>query len=287
MKLIRYQEVKEFLRDTQNYLVNRESVNNIILGTCLMLIQKPNNNDRQPYFAVVKDEKSLLLTAMITPPFPIAIYSEKLDCRKELELLVENIVKEQLEISGVVAISEISKLFATIWSEKTGCALVEGMDMRLYDLVKINNIRISKGKFKIAEEGDFELISKWIIDMEKDAGSSISIERAKEIAQDKIRNKQLYIWEDGLPVSMACSTRPTVNGIFVNMVYTPKEYRKNGYASSCVAVLSQYLLDKGYKFCSLITDLSNPTSNGIYIKIGYKPICNFKGYNLSDNHKIV
>jgi hypothetical protein len=31
-------------------------------------------------------------------------------------------------------------------------------------------------------------------------------------------------------------------------------------------------LDSGKKFCTLYTDLDNPTSNSIYQKIGYKPV---------------
>ena len=57
-------------------------------------------------------------------------------------------------------------------------------------------------------------------------------------------------------------------------MYTPPEYRRKGYASSCVAALSKTLLDKGYQYCFLFTDLANPTSNSIYQKIGYKPVCN-------------
>jgi uncharacterized protein len=55
-------------------------------------------------------------------------------------------------------------------------------------------------------------------------------------------------------------------------VYTPPEKRKHGYASDCVAALTQHLLDSGYKTASLYTDLDNPTSNKIYMEIGYEPV---------------
>jgi hypothetical protein len=32
------------------------------------------------------------------------------------------------------------------------------------------------------------------------------------------------------------------------------------------------MLEKGYSFCCLYTDLANPTSNSIYQKIGYRPV---------------
>ena len=56
----------------------------------------------------------------------------------------------------------------------------------------------------------------------------------------------------------------------INSVYTPKEYRQKGYATAVVAELSRTILNSGKKFCTLFTDLANPTSNSIYQKIGYK-----------------
>jgi hypothetical protein len=81
---------------------------------------------------------------------------------------------------------------------------------------------------------------------------------------------------------MAASARPTKNAIAVNTVYTPPENRGNGYASGCVAQLSQRLLDSGYKSCVLFTDLANPTSNKIYQNIGYKPVADFTAYEFID-----
>jgi predicted GNAT family acetyltransferase len=278
MKLIRYDNAVDFLKEAQCYLEINEAANNIILGSCLRLANNKNDAEKQPCFATIKDERGLLLAAMLTPPFPITIYSHNLECSKELELIVNDLIEEKWEVSGVIAPVKLSKTFADLWTKKTNSVLIEGLNMRAYELEKVNNVPIITGKFRVAKEEDLEIISKWIVDMEAEEGSNISAERAMEITEDKIKDKQLFIWEDKSPVSMACTARPTANGIVVNMVYTPKEFRKRGYATSCVAALSEYLLHQGYKFCSLFTDLSNPTSNDIYIKIGYKAICDFKGY---------
>jgi len=45
-----------------------------------------------------------------------------------------------------------------------------------------------------------------------------------------------------------------------------------------VAALSEMLLDRGYQFCFLYTDLANPTSNRIYQRIGYEPVCDVIEY---------
>ena len=56
--------------------------------------------------------------------------------------------------------------------------------------------------------------------------------------------------------------------------------RGQGYASAVVAQLSQRELDAGQEWCSLFTDVANPTSNHIYAEIGYEPRCDFHHYLL-------
>ena len=79
-------------------------------------------------------------------------------------------------------------------------------------------------------------------------------------------------------MSLAVSKGPTPNGIRIGPVYTPPEQRGHGYASACTATLSQMMLDSGYRYCFLFTDLSNPTSNSIYQKIGYRPVIDIDRY---------
>ncbi len=79
---------------------------------------------------------------------------------------------------------------------------------------------------------------------------------------------------------MAARARPTAHGIAVNAVYTPPEWRGRGYATSSVSQLSARLLEEGYEFCVLYTDLANPTSNAIYARIGYRGVRDFALYDL-------
>ena len=37
-------------------------------------------------------------------------------------------------------------------------------------------------------------------------------------------------------------------------------------------------LESGCRFCCLYTDLANPTSNKIYVDIGYQPVCDSVEY---------
>jgi len=81
--------------------------------------------------------------------------------------------------------------------------------------------------------------------------------------------------DGGVPVSMAAAVREMITGRCIGMVYTPPYYRNHGYAMSCVAQVSQRILDEGYAYASLFTDLANPVSNSIYQRIGYRPVCDY------------
>ena len=134
---------------------------------------------------------------------------------------------------------------------------------------------------RLATLDDVNLVTHWIKAFQEEAlGESISDEDAREWAQNRIGDEGVFLWElpDGERVSLACKTRPISHVISVGPVYTPPEQRGYGYASRCVAALSQYLLDSGWERCSLFTDLANPTSNSIYQKIGYRPVCDFNQY---------
>lgn len=56
----------------------------------------------------------------------------------------------------------------------------------------------------------------------------------------------------------------------IGPVYTPRERRGRGYASAAVAQVSRMLCNQGVRIY-LFTDQANPTSNGIYQALGFRP----------------
>jgi predicted GNAT family acetyltransferase len=95
----------------------------------------------------------------------------------------------------------------------------------------------------------------------------------RTLAEWERGDRRFWLWEDGgAPVSLVGGGSRTPNGVRIGPVYTPPEQRGRGYASSLTAAVSQRLLDEGRRFCFLYTNLANPTSNRIYLTIGYRPV---------------
>jgi hypothetical protein len=125
----------------------------------------------------------------------------------------------------------------------------------------------------MAATGDVTLVKKWSHAFSVDIQGDRIFNMPETDVTPVIENHGAFFWElDGQPVSMAFRGGETEKGISINHVYTPPELRGKGYATSCVAELSRICLQNGKEFCMLTTDLANPTSNSIYMKIGYKPV---------------
>jgi predicted GNAT family acetyltransferase len=139
---------------------------------------------------------------------------------------------------------------------------------------------------RLATPSDLDRITYWTLAFQDEALSGGDMVETREVSRHKINDQDIYLWEDGHPVSMASRSRPTSRGICLSLVYTPPEWRGRGYATACVAGLSQLLLDSGREFCVLFTDLANPTSNHIYQTIGYAPVCDFSEYIFGSEQRL-
>ena len=77
------------------------------------------------------------------------------------------------------------------------------------------------------------------------------------------------------PASWFMATVSDTAGIKLTAIMTPP-YNLTLYATDNVIdsdAISRLGLERGFSKCVLYTDLANPTSNSIYRKIGYRPIC--------------
>lgn len=220
----------------------------------------------------------------MTPPHNVVLY-ETTDNSNDvaLDLLVHEAVSHGIRIPGILAEKSLAGRFSNKYASAHGSIGENVKKMRIYKLDRVNDIFFSPGKLRLALHNDTYYLPYWNSSFNLDCRIGItditdSVDKVKRLINDKT----LYIWEDGIPVSQAAMGRRTLNGAVVNAVYTPPHYRGKGYAISCVGSFSQYLLENGYKFCSLFTDLANPISNSIYMKIWYKPICDTMNISFQD-----
>ncbi len=271
-----YTTATAFLEKAQPFLEQRESVNNLILGIAIRLREHPDWNTFPCYLATVESQPNQIeLAAVMTPPKEVLLASSEEPSGEAMQALLQNLRAERWQPPGVNGPSGLVDRFAQAWTQENGRRYRVRMRERVYELREVSRLSYSPGTLRLTVENDLELVARWRTAFLKEAVEGEDLETARKVSARRIAAGDMFLWEDGEPVSMAMRSRPTPHGITVTSVYTPPEFRQRGYATSCVAALSQLLLDQGKAFCNLFTDLANPTSNAIYQKIGYRPVCDF------------
>ncbi len=285
MEIIHFEEPVRFQERVQSRLGRYEAENNLVLGILANVIAG-EYQDTNLYLALVQEEGEMVLAALCTPPYPVLIsYQNPAPHQALLQALLDDL-ESQLgdDFNGLSGNKELITPLIELWQRNSGKEACLEMAQRIYKLERVLPVSGVPGSIRPADEDDRPLLLDWFTGFYRDA-------LAEEANPKRIRKqvniylgadpgqRGLMIWEvGGSPVSMAGYSGPTPSGIRVGAVYSPPGQRRKGYASACTGELSQRLLDRGYKFCFLFTDLLNPTSNHIYQQIGYEPVCDVDRY---------
>lgn len=272
-----YKDLEAYTKKVKKFLEQEEVVNNLPLGI-LKNLAKPKEAqtqlyDDEPLLALVEDEKEPILILLMTPPYNLYVYGVGNKLEEASHYAIDQLIANKVNLPGVVGPKDVADLFTNIWVKKTGVTPQIGMDQRIYQLKEVKIEQKTTGLLRPAEKADISLLTDWIHEFTKVTLGALPNDECVRRANKMVEQGTAYVWQVGDEVvSMVSKTRPTENGITVSFVFTPPNHQRNGYATASVAAFSQLLLDEGYKYCTLYTDLANPTSNSIYMKIGYEPI---------------
>ena len=279
MSLTTYTDPQAFLNQTQTYLERNEAATALILGMSLRMVA--HGVTVQPYLAVAESPVGVELVAMMRPSQRLLLWSEQAASNTVLDALAGDLHTHHWSVTGVVGPPYLAEPWLDRWQALTGQPWRLSMNERIYMLTAvIPPPRPAPGRMRIAGPNDRELATRWAWAFHTEALAEDTMPQVEEVIRRKIADQSLFIWEDGQPVAMAGYFRETIRSSTISLVYTPPEARRRGYAMMLVAALSQQRLDTGKQFCTLFTDLANPTANSIYQQIGYRPVCDFNAYDL-------
>lgn len=280
MTVTLYDDLGIFLAEARPFLYQNEAVNNLSLGILDSMERQPPRRRNRPTMATVAGNGGeMRLVAMMTPPRKMVLAGEE-DAVSASTQLAVYLHQRNKKLPGVFGPEQLAAAFAEAWSGLVERPYRTGTPQGVYKLTEVNDLSLPQGTFRTPYAEELELIADWIFQFEHDIQSDNMPSLTQQIAAQLIQNRDIFVWADesDTPQAMATRSRPTQHGISINRVYTPEASRGHGYATACVAHLSQYLLDQGYTFCTLFTDLTNPISNHVYQKIGYKKVCEFQDF---------
>jgi predicted GNAT family acetyltransferase len=273
MELTRHGDAGDFLARAGDFLSAREAEHNLILGISSRLRQQPLLYGEPAYLVTVEDEGRVVGVTMRTPPHNLIL--SEIDDENAIPLLLEDARDAFGALPGVVGPKAPAAEFSELWQEATGADARVEIEQRCFRAELVRPPANVAGSMRAYEPRDRDVAVRWMDAFVEEALHGPEPESSAEFVDRRHEDPDagLVVWEDGgETVSMAGFGGPTPNGIRIGPVYTPPELRGHGYASGLTAGLTQRLLDEGRRFCFLFTDLSNPTSNNIYQRIGYRPV---------------
>ena len=274
MNLRIHPNARAFLAAAEDTLLREEVKNSLILGISEQVSRGRQYGDDPPYFLTVHDQDALIAAAIRTPPYNLILYCEE-DRLEALDLVAAHLMDAGETLPGGHGTVKVVSAFSEVWARRAGVEAHVKMEQRVYCLTEVAAPKDVPGAMRWAEEGDVRTLADWFMAFCQEAVPSDPPPDPEKSVRRLMSTGSLGVWENDGIVSMAASSRGSRNGATVSAVYTPPEHRRNGYASACVAALSQVLLDRGNAFCTLYADLANPTSNKIYQRVGFRPAGDF------------
>ncbi len=252
------------LRTADEFLSLEPVLHNFILS---LLHSRVSHGEPGRYWIAFRGEKTVGVAAQSPLEYPVALTPME---SSAVLAMVDAIAEAGVTLSGVFGDAATAARFAGQWSERCKSAATPFQGMRLYELLELGEVPRAEGRLRPADVSDRSLMILWTRAFQVEIGESAN---DTELRVDRgLAAGQLWLWEQsGEPTSMTVSREPAQGVVRLSGVYTPPEKRGHGYAGACVYALSKHLRGGGYR-CILYTDLSNPTSNSIYRRIGYRAV---------------
>lgn len=267
-----YTDPLAYSAQVERLLYEREDEYSLFLG---ILEQIKAERYEEYFLSIAFEQDEVAAACLMTPPHPLQLIVFK-DVPEIEARIAERIMGEGIAVDAIVGDRGTARRFAEAWTAKAGGGYRVLMDQGLYRADAVDRkLEKSPGSWRVANKKDAPLLEQWMLLFEEDTGiaASTPAEAAHKIDLF-IEAKEIYVWEvDGEVVSCMKKSRPSKHGITVSFVFTPKKHRRKGYARTLVAEVTEELLQE-YDFAMLYTDLKNPTSNKIYMEVGYSQIAN-------------
>ena len=270
MNFKKYSDINLFWNDNQKLLEEQEWYNCLMIGNCIDGLKNVRDNW---FLATIENNQTTELIMLYRKPWKLLMYSPTNNYSDEiLKFAAEEIYKYDKELLGVNAQKDAANRFTEYYCQLSNMKHKIHNGLRILLLENIADGRLLNDiTYRKATLNDKTTLKKYIKDFIIKAVRQECDDKKAEEKFNSYLEKGYYVLEkDGKIVCQATTSRIMKYGKCVSAVYTPPEERGKGYAYNLIYRISKELLDSGDKYCVLYTDDSNPISNHVYEKIGYK-----------------
>ena len=270
MKFNKYEDINLFWNDTKELLEKDEWYNCLMIGNCIEGVGKGINDW---FMTTITDNYNIELIMLYRKPWKLILYSPTNNYSDEiLEFASSEIYKYDKELLGVNSEKSVANKFSKYYCDLSNMKYSVHTELRILLLENLEDGKLLEDiTYRKCTLNDKDILIKYIQNFMKEAlNEECDYEKAEEKFNKYLKNGYYVLEKDNKIVCQANISRIMKYGKCVSGVYTPKEERGKGYAYNLIYRISRDLIDSGDKYCVLYTDDSNPISNHVYEKIGYK-----------------
>jgi RimJ/RimL family protein N-acetyltransferase len=246
--------------------------------------------DEQPWHAencygYWTDDEGRIRAAFIAPHGYAVMLSADVPARAAAQLPPAWQKSGRARPAGVFGRVPTAERIAADWAKLTG-GTYRAVPKRAFRLFSFDEPTppdpAPRGEARHATADEVELSTGWDKAFCEDCGF-FTMEDREPFVRAQIEQRRQLMWTvDAVPVAQAVYTPIMAATTRIVGVYTPPEHRRNGYAAGLTWAITQQALAAGAERVVLHTDLSNPTSNAIYQRLGYRPVHDSTEFELAD-----
>ena len=259
-----------FLEKIQGALEQDEAAYQKLLFRCRELTENPTLS-RSSSMVWTEDAQGVTSAALLAPPNPMWLFCEPHQKETSLQLLI-NMLRD-VPFKRVVSKSHIIASFSGLIQQMFGCSVRPLRHERVLKLNRCAADPFVAGYMRLATAIDTDQIGEWLDEVSIEQTKSPADEVAKHNLLEEIHRGNVYVWDDGLMVSMLNRSMPTRHGIALDHLYTPPPLRNRGYASALVNALCSQLFQEGFSFSALTFDPNNAVAGHIFQRLGFTMVC--------------
>lgn len=187
-------------------------------------------------------------------------------------LLADRLHLDGFDLPGVTGERETAREFADRWQALRSLTHVVQISHCVYRLDELTPPIDLAGAARGARVDEVPLIAVWLDAFHDEALPHDPRVDALEQAAERIGGAEVWVWAiDDEPVAMTACSRPAAGVARIGPVYTPPALRGHGYAAGATAAATQHALAGGAAHVMLYADRSNPISNALYRRLGFRP----------------
>jgi predicted GNAT family acetyltransferase len=273
LRLTVHDDAVDFLATAEAFLRQSEAENSMIATPAARMISAPNADDAGIYLATVTDTDNVVAAALHGNSGGVMLSAAP---EPAVALIARDLAARGRHPQGMVGPLAQCEAFAREWRARTGLAHKLCFHLRHFELDQSPSPYIfpmaARGRLRLPEPAEHAQVVDWQLAFISELGLPDELPRARRNVAQRIERGWIRVWDDDEVVAFCGYSEGAAATARIAPVYTLPSRRGRGYASAMVTELARELFGAGKRALFLTTDVANPTSNGIYQRMGFRPV---------------